>query len=134
VKQYTSLASYSPSMYAMVKFLATEMKEKYLQEMVIPLYKKRMEFMGSCLKKYLPEAKTVKPAGAFYYFVDMRKYLSDTNTSDEEFCQRLLREKNVVVIPGSYFGVSGKQHVRMTFVSESKERTEAGIKAISEIL
>jgi len=134
VKQYTSLASYTPSMYAMVKFLATEMKEKYLRETVIPLYKKRMEFMGSCLKKYLPEAKTVKPAGAFYYFVDMRSYLSDTNTSDEEFCQRLLREKNVVVIPGSYFGVSGKQHVRMTFVSESEERTEAGIKAISEIL
>jgi len=50
---------------------------------------------------------------------------------DEEFANRLLYRKSVVVIPGKYFGEMGKGHVRMTFVSESEERIEEGLKRMN---
>ena len=40
--------------------------------------------------------------------------------------------KGVVVIPGSFFGEMGADHVRMTFVSEPEERIELGVKQIAE--
>jgi aspartate aminotransferase len=132
MKQYTSLAPATLSQYGMMKFLSGDVKERYLREEVIPLYKERRGFMDKCIQKYLPEARTVRPAGAFYYFVDMGSYLSKMHRGDEGFCSRLLYRKNVAVIPGSFFGKGGEEHVRMTFVSEPKERIELGIKAIGE--
>lgn len=132
MKQYTSLAPCTLSQYAMIKFLSDGVKDRYLGEVVIPTYKERMEYMGECIRKHLPEAKTTRPAGAFYYFVDMASYLSKMQRTDEEFCSRLLYRKNVATIPGSYFGKGGERHVRMTFVSEPKERIELGMKAIAE--
>jgi len=132
MKQYTSLAPSTLSQYGMIKFLSDGVKERYLRDVVIPIYKERMEFMGECIRKHLPEAKTTRPAGAFYYFVDMSSYLSKMQRDDEDFCNRLLYRKNVATIPGSYFGKGGQHHVRMTFVSEPKERIELGVKAIAE--
>ncbi len=134
IKQYTSLAPSALSQYAMVKFLTGDVKTRYLRDMVIPTYKERMEYMGECIHGYLPEARTVRPAGAFYYLVDMSTYMSKMQTNDEGFSQRLLKRKNVVAIPGSFFGSSGEQHIRMTFVSEPEERIDRGVKAISEFV
>ena len=103
-----------------------------MSEVVIPTYRKRRDLMSECLKKYLPEAKTVKPPGAFYFFVNMSAYLAKMERSDEEFANRLLYRKNVAVIPGSFFGPSGRQHIRLTFVSEPEERIEAGIRGMGE--
>ena len=132
MKQYTSLAPATLSQYGMIKFLSDGVKERYLRDEVIPIYKERMEFMGKCIEKCLAEARTTRPAGAFYYFVDMTSYLSEMHRGDEDFCNRLLYRKNVAVIPGSFFGKGGDGHIRMTFVSAPKERIEMGIKAIGE--
>ena len=132
IKQYTSLAPNTIAQYAMVKFLSDNVKERYLREVVIPTYRKRRDLMNDCLKKYLPEAKTVKPQGAFYFFVNMSAYLAKMEREDEEFSKRLLYRKNVAVIPGSFFGPKGRQHIRLTFVSEPEERIDAGIKGIGE--
>jgi len=132
IKQYTSLAPNTIGQYAMVKFLSGNVKERYLSEVVIPSYRKRRDLMSECLKKYLPEAKTAKPQGAFYLFVNMSAYLTKMEREDEEFSKRLLYRKNVAVIPGSFFGPNGQQHIRLTFVSEPEERIDAGIKGIGE--
>ena len=52
------------------------------------------------------------------------------NRDDEEFANRLLYRKNVIVIPGSHFGDMGRNHIRMTFVSESEERIIEGLRRI----
>jgi aspartate aminotransferase len=132
IKQYASLAPNTIGQYAMVKFLSDNVKERYLSGVVIPTYRKRRDLMSECLKKYLPEAKTVKPKGAFYFFVNMSAYLAKMEREDEEFSKRLLYRKNVAVIPGSFFGPNGQQHIRLTFVSEPEERIDAGIKGMGE--
>lgn len=132
VKQYTSLAPNTLSQLAMVRFLSDGVKERYLSELVIPTYTRRRDCMGKAIAKYLPEAKTVTPDGAFYFLVDMRRYLRAMDRNEQELCNQLLHRKGVVAIPGSFFGQNGAGHLRLTFVSEPEERIEAGIKRIGE--
>ena len=132
IKQYTSLAPNTLTQRAMVRFLSGDVKERYLREVVVPTYMKRRDFMEQTIAKYLPEASTVTPDGAFYFFVDMRKYLAAMERNDDHFCDRLLQRKGVVAIPGSYFGEKGVGHVRLTFVTEPEERIEAGMKRMGE--
>ncbi len=134
MQQYSTLAPDSLGQFALVKFLKENMKEPYLKNTVIPYYVKRRDFMGKMLQTHLPLARTVTPAGAFYYFVDMRPYLSKLKLNEEEFAAKLLRETGVAVIPGRFFGDNGRGHVRLTFVSESEERIELGFRKISEFI
>jgi aspartate aminotransferase len=132
VKQYTSLAPNTIAQYAMISFLSGDVKQRYLRDFVIPTYVQRRDCMEKCIKEQLPEAKTVRPDGAFYFLVDMRRYLASMNRDEEDFCNRLLYRKGVVVIPGSFFGEKGAGHVRMTFVSEPDDRIEVGLKKMAE--
>jgi aspartate aminotransferase len=132
IKQYTSLAPNTLSQHAMIKFLSGDLKQRYLKEKVLPIYKARRDFMAKCIRKELPEAKISVPGGAFYFFANLDCYLKGMRRDDKDFCNRLLERKSVVLVPGSYFGSSGEGHARMTFVSEPEERIEAGIRAVGE--
>ena len=57
-----------------------------------------------------------EPRGAFYVFPSIQ--ISGLTSS--EFCERLLREKEVAIIPGSAFGASGEGYARISeFLSEN---------------
>ena len=53
----------------------------------------------------------VPPKGTFYAFVNVKKANMDTDT----FCDRLIDEAGLVVIPGNAFGEYGEGFVRMSF-------------------
>jgi len=74
IKQYVSLAPDTPGQLAMIKFYENGIKERYLNETVIPTYRKRRDFMYKAIQEYLPDAKTTMSEGAFYFFVDLRQY------------------------------------------------------------
>ncbi len=54
---------------------------------------------------------TFDPEGAFYVFPSIKK----TGLSSEEFCEMLLHEKEVAIIPGTAFGESGEGFVRISY-------------------
>jgi aminotransferase len=62
-----------------------------------------------------------EPRGAFYCFPE----ISGTGMDDETFAQELLREERVAVVPGSAFGPSGADHVRMCYATAYEEIVEA---------
>jgi aspartate aminotransferase len=130
MQQYLTLAPESIAQFALVKFLNENMKEEYIKDTLTSYLSKR-DLMGKMIQQYLPLAKTVKPAGAFYYFVDMHDYLAKANRTDEAFSEQLLRTQSVAVIPGRFFGNNGIGHVRMTFVSETEERIKLGMEKIN---
>jgi len=132
VKQYTTLAPNTLSQYAMIRFLQGDVKRRYLTEFVVPTYKRRRDLMEKMIKQHLPEARTVRPNGAFYFLVDIRRYLKAMGHDEQEFCNDLLSQKGIVAIPGSFFGAKGQGHVRLTFVSEPEERIELGMKRLGE--
>ena len=72
------------------------------------------------------------PLGAFYVFPSIRS----TGLSSDEFCQRLLEEQKVAVVPGGAFGQSGEGHVRISYsysvdhLIEALGRIEAFVKGL----
>ncbi len=61
------------------------------------------------------------PEGAFYVFPSIQK----TGLNSEEFCQRLLHEKRVAVVPGTAFGECGEGFVRISYCYSIAHITEA---------
>ena len=62
-----------------------------------------------------------EPEGAFYMFPSIKK----TGLSSDEFCERLLRDQKVAVVPGSAFGESGEGHVRISYSYSMNHLREA---------
>lgn len=62
-----------------------------------------------------------EPEGAFYIFPS----IESTGLSSEEFCERLLHEQEVAVIPGSAFGASGEGHIRISYSYSMSHLREA---------
>ena len=66
------------------------------------------------------------PDGTFYVFPSIKK----TGLTSDEFCERLLMEKKVALVPGTAFGPGGEGHVRASFcysfdhIREALKRTE----------
>lgn len=54
-----------------------------------------------------------EPYGAFYVFPSIAK----TGLSSEEFCSRLLMEKNVAAVPGNAFGACGEGNIRCCYAT-----------------
>ena len=62
-----------------------------------------------------------EPRGAFYCFPN----ITSTGLSDDEFCERLLKEEKVVVVPGNVFGERGRGHVRACYAASTEQIGEA---------
>ena len=62
-----------------------------------------------------------EPQGAFYMFPS----IESTGLSSDEFCERLLHEQEVAVIPGSAFGENGEGHVRISYSYSMNHLREA---------
>lgn len=57
-----------------------------------------------------------EPKGAFYVFPS----INSTGLSSEEFCERLLYEHNVAVVPGNAFGDCGEGYIRISYAYSLK--------------
>ncbi len=71
-----------------------------------------------------------EPEGAFYAF----PCIKSTGLSSGEFCERLLYDQKVAVVPGTAFGESGEGHVRCSYaysldsINEALNRIETFVK------
>ncbi len=70
-----------------------------------------------------------EPKGAFYVF----PCITSTGLSSQEFCTRLLQEKEVAVVPGDAFGTSGEGYVRISY-AYSVEHLKEALKRIGEFV
>lgn len=94
--------------------------------------KKRCELACAALAK-IPQIQFEKPAGAFYLWIDVNQTLGKTLTlkngetkkinDSREWCQALLSEEAVSLVPGLEFGVEG--YVRSSFVLKEERMGEA---------
>ena len=70
-----------------------------------------------------------EPRGAFYVFPSIQ--ISGLTSS--EFCEQMLREKEVAIIPGSAFGASGEGYARISY-AYSVDHLQTAMKRIREFL
>jgi aspartate/methionine/tyrosine aminotransferase len=110
VHQYAVSCEVSFTQDAAVTALATDttpMRERYRARRAITL--DALGQMG------LP---CVEPKGAFYAFPSIEGFCA----SDEDFCERAIREAGVAVVPGSVFGCPG--HVRISYATDDASLKE----------
>ena len=62
-----------------------------------------------------------EPEGAFYVFPE----IGALGLSSEEFCERLLQESGVAIVPGTAFGAGGEGFARISYAYSVKHITEA---------
>ena len=62
-----------------------------------------------------------EPQGAFYVFPSVKS----TGLTSAEFCEKLIYNKRVAVVPGDAFGQSGEGFVRISYSYSIKHITEA---------
>ncbi|HET8569028.1 MAG TPA: aminotransferase class I/II-fold pyridoxal phosphate-dependent enzyme [Candidatus Limnocylindria bacterium] len=62
-----------------------------------------------------------EPRGAFYCFPNV----TSTGLDDDTFCERVLREEKVVIVPGNAFGERGRGHFRACYASSMEQIEEA---------
>jgi aminotransferase len=61
------------------------------------------------------------PMGAFYMFPGIKKF----NMSSDEFCERLLKEEGVAIVPGSAFGPGGEGYIRISYAYSMPQLEES---------
>lgn len=62
-----------------------------------------------------------EPEGAFYVF----PCIKSTGMASMEFCEKLINEKKIAVVPGSAFGASGEGYVRVSYAYSIAHLTTA---------
>ena len=62
-----------------------------------------------------------EPYGAFYVFPSV----THLGMSSEEFCEKLIYEQRLAIVPGSAFGQSGAGHVRISYAYSTEALKEA---------
>ena len=112
IHQYTMLCAPTPAQHAAVEALKWALESDFEDvRRMFREYDRRRRFMVESLNRIgLP---CHEPRGAFYVFPSVKA----TGMTSQEFCERLLREKKVAVVPGDAFGELGEGHVRMSYAT-----------------
>lgn len=124
IHQFTIMCAPTVSQYAAVEALrnglesVTKMHEEY---------DLRRRFLVHGFRKMGLEC--FEPKGAFYVFPSIK----GLGMSSEEFCDRLLREERVAVVPGNAFGDSGEGYIRCSY-AYSLKNLEAALERIGRFV
>ena len=116
VHQYGIMSSPTTSQFAAIE--AMRNCERDVEEM-------RREYNNR--RRYILEGfrqmglSCFEPLGAFYVF----PCIKSLGMTSEEFCQRVLEEEKVAVVPGNAFGASGEGFIRCSYAYSIKNIEEA---------
>jgi aminotransferase len=124
IHQYSVMSAPTISQYAALE--ALRVGEPYVQDMLAEYDRRRKLIYNGMNELGLP---TFEPHGAFYVF----PYVQNTGLDDETFAERLLKEEEVAVVPGSSFGAAGAGFVRCSYATKY-ELIETALEKIGRFL
>lgn len=116
IHQYAIMSAPTLSQYAAI--VALRECDKEVQKMVEEYNMRRRMLVDGFNRIGLT---CFNPEGAFYMFPCIRSI----GMTSEEFCEMLLQEEKVAVVPGSAFGESGEGFVRVSYAYSLKHLQEA---------
>ena len=106
IHQYGIMSSPTTSQYAAIEALKS--CDRDVEEMCFE-YNNRRRFIVDAFREM--GLSCFEPLGAFYVF----PCIKSLGMSSEEFCERLLEEEKVAVVPGNAFGESGEGFIRCSY-------------------
>lgn len=116
IHQYIIMCAPTMSQYAGIEALTSciENVDKMRKE-----YNMRRRFMLNGFREM--GLQCFEPLGAFYLFPSIKS----TGLSSQEFCERLVYEQKVAVVPGTAFGQCGEGFIRCSYAYSIEEIKEA---------
>ncbi len=124
IHQYVIMCAPTTAQYAAIA--ALEDAETHIAPMRSE-YNRRRRLLLNGLKQL--ELPCFEPLGAFYAFPDIRR----TGLGSAEFCERLLQEEYVAVIPGGAFGACGEGFIRISYAA-ALENIEEALRRIARFI
>lgn len=106
IHQYAIMCSPTTSQYAALEALKNG--EESIRAMVSEYSDRRKIIANGFDEMGFP---CFSPDGAFYIFPSIKR----TGLTSEEFCQKLLLEEKVAVVPGTAFGACGEGFLRVSY-------------------
>ena len=116
IHQYTIMCASTPCQFAGIE--AAFNGDPDIEEMYNS-FKQRRNYIVKELNRI--GLKTHMPEGAFYVFPSIKV----TGLSSEEFCEKLLDEENLALVPGNAFGDAGEGYVRISYAYSLDEIKKA---------
>ncbi len=90
-------------------------------------YQKKMQFMSSCLKKYIPSFKFKEPSGGMFIYGEFE--------TDSMSIAKSALKKNVAIVPSEVFLLDAKSNeARLNFTNSSFYEIEKGVKILKECI
>lgn len=117
IHQYAIMCSPTTAQYAAAEALM-ERNDHEVEEMVKEYNRRRRVLVDGFRKAGLD---CFEPMGAFYVFPS----IASTGMASDEFCERLLKEEKVLVVPGNAFGTCGEGFIRATYANSIENIIEA---------
>jgi len=131
LQSHVSSNAASPSQVAaLAAYSDREKSDKAVKEMV-SAFRRRRDLVMRLFDEMLPDFTYVKPQGAFYLFFRVDSAFSDEIKDSAAFCNWMLNETGVALVPGSAFG--DDRYVRMSYAT-SDALIEDAIKRLSGAL
>jgi len=122
--QYGIMSAPSMSQYAAIEALKNGDKDiQYMREE----YDMRRRLLVSAFNRM--GLHTFEPEGAFYVFPS----ITSTGMTSEEFCEKLLYDQRIAIVPGNAFGDCGEGFVRVAY-SNSLQNIKEAVKRIEIFL
>lgn len=116
VHQYMVMSAPTMSQFAALEALISGQPHV---DLMLAEYDRRRKLIVSGLNQIgLP---TFEPKGAFYAFPKV----SVTGLDDETFCNRLIQEQRVAMVPGNSFGAGGEGFARCSYATSYEKIEEA---------
>lgn len=106
IHQYAIMCAPTTSQYAAIE--ALRFGDKDIEDMKTEYNYRRKLIVNGFNKMGLD---CFEPMGAFYCFPSIKR----TGLSSEEFCEKLLLEEKIALVPGVAFGKSGEGHLRVSY-------------------
>ena len=119
IHQYVMMSAPTVAQYAAIEGLENSMKDV---ENMRNAYNQRRRVMIDGFRK--AGLDCFEPRGAFYVFPN----ITSTGMTSDIFCEKLLLEEKVAVIPGTAFGDSGEGFVRACYAYSIENIKEAMIR------
>jgi len=124
IHQYTIMSAPTTAQRAAMEALANG--DEHVTKMVNEYDRRRKLIVGGFNNLGLD---CFEPKGAFYTFPSIAR----SGMNENDFCEKLLQEEQVAVIPGSAFGESGKGFVRACYAT-SYEKIEQALTRIERFM
>lgn len=114
--QFTIMCAPTTSQYAAIEAMRNGDEDV---KMMCASYDHRRRLMVDYFRKM--GLSCFEPEGAFYVFPSIQR----TGLTSDVFCETLLKEEKVAVVPGTAFGASGEGFIRCSYAYSVEELKEA---------